>query len=71
MNSADQIDPLGASRFKMKSGNYNLPSSKSDGILENERPGMRKAIQKEENYNIYGDAARKVEIEASGEHGGF
>ena len=34
-------------------------------------PGMRKEIPKAETYNKYGDAARKVEIEATGKHGAF
>ena len=36
----------------------------SEKILENEMPGMRKEIPKEETNNKYGDAARKIEIEA-------
>ena len=34
-------------------------------------PGMRNEIHKEETYIKYGDAARKVEIEATGKHGAF
>ena len=34
-------------------------------------PVAREAIQKEETYNKYGDAARKVEIEAIEKHGAF
>ena len=34
-------------------------------------PGMRKEIPKEETYNKYGDAARKIEIEAIEKHGTF
>ena len=32
---------------------------------------MRKEIPKEETRNKYGDAARKIEIEAIGKHGAF
>ena len=37
VNNADQIGQLSALRFKMKSGNYNLPSSKSAEISETKR----------------------------------
>ena len=43
----------------------------SELILENEMPGMRKEIPKEETYNKYGGAARKIEIEAIEKHGTF
>ena len=39
-----------------------LSRAASELILENEMPGMRKEIPKEETYNKYGDAARKIEI---------
>ena len=45
-NSADQIYQLEALRFKMKSKYFNLSSSKSEKILENEMPGMRRGIPK-------------------------
>ena len=57
-NSADQIDQLEALRLKMKSVNSKSSSSKSEKISGNEIPGMRKAIQKGETFNKYGDAAR-------------
>ena len=41
-----------------------LSREASEKILENEMPGMRKEIPKEETYNKYGGAARKIEIEA-------
>ena len=41
-----------------------LPREASEKILENEMPGMRKEIPKEETNNKYGDAARKIEIGA-------
>ena len=31
--------------------------------------GMRKGITKEETQNKYGDASRRIEIEAIGKHG--
>ena len=71
VNSADQIGQLDAFRFEMKSKNSNLSSSKMGEISENETPGMRKAIPKEETYRKYGDAPRNVEIEAIGKHGAF
>ena len=71
VNSADQTDQLEAWRFKMTSGNSNLPSSKSEEISENEIPGMRKAIPKEETYNKYGGEGRGIGIEAVGQHGAF
>ena len=69
MNSADRIDQLNALRFKMQSGNKNSPWGKKRGNFENEMPGMVKEIQKAETYNKYGDAARKIEIDAIGKHG--
>ena len=38
------------------------------GIIEQEMRGMRKEIPIVETYNMYGDAARTVEIEALEEH---
>ena len=46
VNSADQIDQLEALRYKMKSKNYNLPSSKSVEISGNEMPRTRNGIPK-------------------------
>ena len=34
-------------------------------------PGVGKEIPKGETYNKYGDAARRIEIEAVGKHGAF
>ena len=34
-------------------------------------PGIRKVIPKEETYNKYGDAARKIEIDAIEKRGTF
>ena len=48
MNSADQIGQLNALRFKIQTGNKNLLRERSDGILENEIPGMGKENPKEE-----------------------
>ena len=52
----------------MKSSNRNLPRMESEIISENEMTGMRKEIPKAETYNKYGDAARKIEIEAIWKH---
>ena len=68
--SADEVDPLIGLRFKFGK-NKNLPRTASELNLENEMPGMRKEIPKEETYNKYGDAARKIEIEAIEKHGTF
>ena len=68
VNSADKIGQLEALRFKMNSGNSNLPSSKSEEILENGVPGLRQEIQKEEMFKKYGDSARQVEIGATEKH---
>ena len=38
---------------------------------KNEMPGAGKEIPKEETYNKFGDAARKIEIGAIGKHGTF
>ena len=46
-----------------------MSSSNSGKISENEMPGMRKEIPKEETFNKYGGAAREVEIEAIGKRG--
>ena len=69
MNSLDQMAQLEALRSKLKSRNFDLSSSKSDAILENETPVVRMETPKEENYNKYGDAASEVEIEAVGARG--
>ena len=55
----------------MQSGNKDLPREKREEILENETPSIRQEIPKEETYDKYGDASRKIEIWAIGEHGGF
>ena len=39
--------------------------------MENEMPGTLKEIPKEETYNQYGDAPRKIEIDEIGKHGAF
>ena len=70
-NSANQTGQLEAWQFLTKSGNSNLPCSKSEEISENEMPGMRKEIPKEETRNKYGDAAREIEIDAIVKHGAF
>ena len=62
-NSANQTDQLDAMRFKMKSKNSNLPSSKIEEISESDMQGTRKEIPKEETYNKYGDMARTIEID--------
>ena len=69
--NVNQTHQLEAMRFKMKAKNHNLSKEKSEQILENEMPGMRKAIRKEETQNKYGDDARKIDIGAIGEHGTF
>ena len=71
MQSANQTDRLEALGFKMKSTNRNLSRAGSVIIPENEMPGMRKEIPKEETYNKYGDSARKIEIGAIGKRGTF
>ena len=49
----------------------NLPSDASELISGNEMRWARKEIPKEETYNKYGGAARKIEIEAIEKHGAF
>ena len=71
MHSADQIDQLNALRFEMQSGKFNLSRSNSEKISENEIPGMRNEIPKEETRAKYGDAAMEVEIGAIGKRGAF
>ena len=44
---------------------------RSQKIIEQDMHGMRKGIPKEETYNYYGDAPRRVEIAALGDHGPF
>ena len=70
-NSADQIYQLEALRFKMKSMDFNLPSSRSVEIAANEMPGMRKEMPIGETFSKYGDSARRVEIESIEKHGTF
>ena len=64
VNSAGQIDQLNALRFEMQSVKFNLSRANSEGILENEMPGMRNGIPKAETYIKYGGASRGVGIEA-------
>ena len=59
MNRTAQSEAL---RFKMKAKNHNLPKEKIEQIPENEMPGMRKEIPKEETQNKYGDASRKLKL---------
>ena len=54
--------------MKSKSRNYQVQKRE---ISENEMPGMRKEIPKEETFIRYGGAARKVEIEAIEKTWGF
>ena len=68
--SADGVDPLVGLRFKFGE-TKNLPMAASELISENEIHGMRKEIPKEETYNKYGGAARKIEIGRSKKHGTF
>ena len=67
--NVNQTDQLEALRYKLKAKNHNFPREKSEQILENEMPGMRKAIPKEETQNKYGGASRRIEIEAIQKHG--
>ena len=69
LNSDGPIDQLEDLRFEMKSQKSNFSSSKCEKISENETHGVRKEIPQEETFSKYGDAARKVEIEAIGKHG--
>ena len=71
MNSDDRIGQLNDLRLKTKSGNFNLSRPNSEEILENEMPGIRKEIPKEEAFGEYGEDSRKVEIDAIGKHGSF
>ena len=57
--SAGEVDPLIGLRFKLGK-RKNLSMEASERILESEMPGMRKEIPKEETYDKYGDAARKL-----------
>ena len=68
-HSVNQTDQLNAFGFKMTSENHILSREKSELIMENEMPGMRKEIPKDETPNKCGDAARKIEIEAIGNMG--
>ena len=69
--NVNQTDQLEALRFKLNTRKQKLPRERSEQILENEMPGMRKEIPKEETQNKYGHAARKIEIVAVGKHGTF
>ena len=70
--SADEVGPLVGLRFKFGK-TKNLSRDASELISENEMHGVGKEIPKEETYNNYGDAARKIEIEieAIEKHGAF
>ena len=46
--NANQSDQLEAPRYKMKAKNHNISREKSEQILENEMPGMRRVVPKEE-----------------------
>ena len=59
--SADEVDPLIGLRFKFGKMKY-LSRESSGKILENEMPGVGKEIPKEETYNKYGEAARKLKL---------
>ena len=64
VKSADEVDPLIGISFKF--GNKkNLSRTASELILENEMPGVRKEIPKEETYNKYRGAARKLKSKQS------
>ena len=62
VDSAEQIDQLNALRCKMQSGKFNLSRTKSDEISRNGMPCMRKGMPKEETYDKYGEADRRVGI---------
>ena len=64
------MGPLIGLRFKFGKMRH-LPREASEQILENEMPGMRIEIQKGDTYSKYGDAVRKIEIEAIEKHGTF
>ena len=66
--NVNQADQLESSRYKMKAKIITYQKRKG-GILENEIPGMRKEIPKEETKNKYGDASRRIEIAAIEKHG--
>ena len=47
--NVNQTDQLEALRYKMKAKNHNLSKEKSEQIMENEMPGMRKEIPKKKH----------------------
>ena len=58
--------------YEITQGNGKYSSSeRTKKIIEQEMPGMRKAVPKEETSNFYGGAARRVEISALEGHGAF
>ena len=61
VDSAIETDQLEARRYKMESGDSNLPSPKSEEISGNETPRIRNEITKEETRSKYGGSARKME----------
>ena len=46
-------------------------AKRSDEITEQEMHVARKEIQREETYNTYGVAERRIQIEALEDHGAF
>ena len=71
VNSSGQIGQLYALRFKMQSVKFNSSLPNREQNLENEMAGTRQGIPNGETFNKYGGAARKVGIDAIGEHGDF
>ena len=57
--SADEVDPLVGLRFKFGKMKP-LSREVSEKILENEIPGMRNGIPKEETYSKYGARREKL-----------
>ena len=55
----------------MQSGNRNLSRERSGGDFGKRNAGYGGEIPKEETYNKYGDASRKIEILAVVENGAF
>ena len=55
---------MGNFQHKLKQGGTTISTERSMGIVGKAIPGMGKEIPKAEAYNSYGDAARKVEINA-------
>ena len=66
VNNAIGETQLGNPQYKLSQGMGILV--KKYGVIEQEIPGMMKEIPKDEAYNYYGDDARKVEIDALGDH---